>query len=998
MPLISKTITGMYGGVSQQPAALRIDNQCEEMTNCLPTLVDGVYKRPPTEFVKTLKTRTPSSTQNLKVHFIDRDAVEKYAVLFTGISDDPIEVYSLTDGVEKAVAYANAAAKTYATTTTPRESIKCITIGDYTVVANSAITAAMTNVQGGTWKPFGIVNVLHGVAGTDYLVYINGAVAGNYTSGATDAYATYKTSTIASALYDDIVAWQATQDVPNDWEVVYGGSSILIFNNNDDDFTFKVEDSWGNAALVGIKEQAPKLEDLPNRLPDNATFGTDVFAYHGQSEYYMDIILVVDDTQNGEVMSSGLRKPHGYRELAYSVEGYGHEDSDIYEAADYLQTALIKCFQDPAFAGAPPGGSGHAGSAVVWDAPQVGDQWYSTDWEIHRDDLSHVSAWRTDDIRTKLYFGRRHLRDGNWGDLTMLKDGVESVYLSASQAWAAYDYHSADVCSVARHESVDFANMAVKIYGEGTKTDFIGYYLRWKTETSDGMNATGAWSETMKGGLYNNIDATLAPHQLVRQGDGTFIFQAVTWEARTVGDMDSAPNPSWIGNPINDVFFHKNRVGFLAGGNVCLSKSDDYWDFFPTTALEILDDDPIDITIPSTGVDALRWAIPNKGDLLIFGPSDEYILTSGDQVFGVKTASMDSNVNFPISATAQPVRVGANVYFVSPKGEYAAVHEYFTQPQTLTDDAADVAAHAPKYVPNYISSLTGSSTFNIIFLCGGDDQTVYVYKYYWAGDQKAQSAWFKWTFAGQYVKAVTVIDNYLYLIGDTGAAFTLERINLERINDASLAFGVHLDHKQTFDATGSYSGATGDTTWTITHPFLNELLMEPYLGAGGSDWCLFNLDAGKEIDGLHWADATHVHVLGDYSAVNVAVGLRYSQTFTFSEFGVPAPKGNVYSPQGRLQLRTLNVSFKETPMFEVIVTPTGTTEGGRSAITHDYSGVEMGLATLGSVQLTSARKRFLIWANAIGVTIQLRNTSPYPATWYEASWEAMYTTRNQGIA
>ena len=84
-------------------------------------------------------------------------------------------------------------------------------------------------------------------------------------------------------------------------------------------------------------------------------------------------------------------------------------------------------------------------------------------------------------------------------------------------------------------------------------------------------------------------------------------------------------------------------------------------------------------------------------------------------------------------------------------------------------------------------------------------------------------------------------------------------------------------------------------------------------------------------------------------------------------------------------------------MFELIVTPTGTTEGGRSAITHDYSGVEMGLATLGSVQLTSARKRFLIWANAIGVTIQLRNTSPYPATWYEASWEGYYTTRNQGI-
>jgi hypothetical protein len=162
-------------------------------------------------------------------------------------------------------------------------------------------------------------------------------------------------------------------------------------------------------------------------------------------------------------------------------------------------------------------------------------------------------------------------------------------------------------------------------------------------------------------------------------------------------------------------------------------------------------------------------------------------------------------------------------------------------------------------------------------------------------------------------------------------------------------------------------------------------------------WILVNADTGKQIDNLHYTNASHCHVLGDYQGVNVVIGNKYAQTFTFSEFGVPAPKANVYSPQGRLQLRTLNVSFKETPMFELVVTPTGTTEGGRVAITHDYSGVEMGLATLGSVQLTSARKRFLIWANAIGVTIQLRNTNHFPATWYEASWEGYYTTRNQGI-
>lgn len=932
------------------------------------------------------------TTANLKVHFIDRDATEKYAVLFTGDGTDPIEVYSLLDGTEKTVTYQDNSARDYAVLATPRENIKGITIGDYTIVANSLKTPAMTNTAGGTWYPFAIANVLHGVAGTTYNIYINGYLC-TYSTGSTTDYELYKTSNIASELYNDLVAWVETTDTPANWQIVFGGSSILIFNLNGDDFTFKVEDSWGNAALVGIKEQAPKLEDLPNRLPDSATFATDVFSCTTQSEYWMNQLLV-DDPDN----------PGAYIEIGSAVSGYGHDDSSTAESMGYWEAALRSALIDHVMT--RPSMTAPAGGGVNWAANHTAhwgdnflstsaDPWHSDDWNISRDSSTVVSVWRTDGVRTPLYHGMRHYRDGNWGSLIVL----EQVWSTPDGGgWSAYTSapHTEDYMQVSRHEIVDFANMAVKIYGEGTKTDFIGYYLRWKTETDDGMNATGTWSETMKGGLYNTIDGTLAPHQLVRAQDGTFSFGRIAWEDRTVGDMDSAPNPSWIGNPINDVFFHKNRVGFLAGGHVILSKSDDYWNFFPTTALEILDDDPIDITIPSTGVDALRWAIPNKGDLLIFGPSDEYILTSGDQVFGVKTASMDANVNFPISEVAQPIRCGANVYFISPKGEYAAVHEYFTQPQTLTDDAADIAAHCPKYVPHNIAYVTGSSTFNILFACSGDGQTIYCYKYYWAGDQKAQSAWFKWTF-DYYIKALVVIDNYLYLIGDSGAAYTLEKINLERINDLSLAFGVHLDHKVTYDQTGTYDAGTGNTTWTVTHPFLNELLMEPYLGAGESDWCLFNLDTGKEIDGLHWEDATHVHVLGDYSATHVAIGLRYAQTFTFSEFGVPAPKGNVYSPQGRLQLRTLNVSFKETPMFELVVTPTGTTEGGRSVITHDYSGVEMGLATLGSVQLTSARKRFLIWANAIGVTIQLRNTSPYPATWYEASWEGYYTTRNQGI-
>ena len=52
------------------------------------------------------------------------------------------------------------------------------------------------------------------------------------------------------------------------------------------------------------------------------------------------------------------------------------------------------------------------------------------------------------------------------------------------------------------------------------------------------------------------------------------------WGNRTCGDLDTAPDPSFIGFPINDVFIFKNRLGFLADENVILSQTKEFFNFF----------------------------------------------------------------------------------------------------------------------------------------------------------------------------------------------------------------------------------------------------------------------------------------------------------------------------------------------------------------------------------------------------------------------------------
>jgi hypothetical protein len=264
-------------------------------------------------------------------------------------------------------------------------------------------------------------------------------------------------------------------------------------------------------------------------------------------------------------------------------------------------------------------------------------------------------------------------------------DGVSVTVTdnSATRTVEGSTYDPLTVTAVATDTSADEA-VVVKVGASVEQPDKTGYYLGWTETTDDGVNMTGRWRETRKSGMRNSFSAISMPHTLKREADGTFTFAPIIWESRLIGDEDTAPDPSFVGQIINDVFFHKNRLGFVGGESVVLSAIGDYFNFWPTTSLEILDSDPIDITIPTKGVDAILWAIPHRADVLAFGRDTQFLLTAGEDVaFTASTISADQNTNYQISEDVGPKIVGTNVYFISPKGDYSAMHEYFTQPQTL---------------------------------------------------------------------------------------------------------------------------------------------------------------------------------------------------------------------------------------------------------------------------------------------------------------------------
>ena len=52
MPLINHSIPNLINGVSQQSESLRLGSQAESQTNGIASVVEGLKKRTPTEFIK----------------------------------------------------------------------------------------------------------------------------------------------------------------------------------------------------------------------------------------------------------------------------------------------------------------------------------------------------------------------------------------------------------------------------------------------------------------------------------------------------------------------------------------------------------------------------------------------------------------------------------------------------------------------------------------------------------------------------------------------------------------------------------------------------------------------------------------------------------------------------------------------------------------------------------------------------------------------------------
>lgn len=487
------------------------------------------------------------------------------------------------------------------------------------------------------------------------------------------------------------------------------------------------------------------------------------------------------------------------------------------------------------------------------------------------------------------------------------------------------------------------------------------YYVELQIDANGGQ----VWKETIKPNIETELNASTMPHQLVRRSDGDFDFQEATYASRKVGDDDTNPFPSFVDFKLADIFFHRNRLGVLADENVIFSEAGQFeeFNFFQRTTLALLDSDPIDVAVSNNKVSLLRHAVPFTESLLLFSDLTQFRLDATD-LLTPETVSIDVTTQFEASLRAKPVGAGRYVFFGTKRGKYSGVREYFVDLDTEVDDAADITAHVPSYILGEVKKMEASSNEDMLICLTEDDPTaMYVYRFYWQGNEKLQSSWSRWVMSGDVLN-VSFNKSEIFVLVKYGTGVYLERINLSE-DDATevttAGHGINLDRRVKLTSGG-----------TTTVPYT-------------ADNIVYVTHTGRLISDTAVSNALS-------SGLTVYAGVPYTFRYRFSEQVLK--NNNEPMTTGRLQLRNWNVVYSDTGFFQTEVTPTA-----RPTKTAKFTGRLVGSSAniLGQVAIENGTFRFGVNSNSQEVNIELVSDSHLPCSFQSAEWEGFFVLRSRRL-
>ena len=522
-------------------------------------------------------------------------------------------------------------------------------------------------------------------------------------------------------------------------------------------------------------------------------------------------------------------------------------------------------------------------------------------------------------------------------------------------------------------------------------------------------NGVGAWEESNAPDIQYKFDELTMPHQLVRIADGSFAYSAIDWVARDVGDDITNPLPTFVGSTIRNMFFYRNRFGFLSGGSVVMSKAASFYDFFASSAQVAAADDPIDISASSTKPVFLNYVKNASAGLILFSDNEQFLLSTDSDILSPETAKINTLSAFECDTDISAVDLGSSIAFVSKSPLWTRVFEIANVSTTDPPSTFNTTGIVPELVPSDIDNIAASPGMSMLSLGNTGDSTLYQYRFYQTSEGRKASTWYKWNLTGTLVDQFFDTSTFYAIVSD-GTNVSINSIDLRQASDngfLTLSTGEKTDVCMDMYATNPYRvyhkagspltpiDATADKT-RVYLPFTHHagktlavVALGGYIGGtigatqASVGAILYPTVAGSSPN-------QYVDIDGDYRGKNLIIGYVYTMTVDLPKLYLSQGEGqtkNDYTSD--LIIHRIKVSTGLSGPVKYNVNLTGIPDRSETVsaiMPYTYTANDVAMASEGVHEVPVYQRNENISLSIVGDT-------PLPVSLLGMTWEGKYNKK-----
>ena len=313
--------------------------------------------------------------------------------------------------------------------------------------------------------------------------------------------------------------------------------------------------------------------------------------------------------------------------------------------------------------------------------------------------------------------------------------------------------------------------------------DEDNYYAKFVAD--NGAAGTGYWKESLGNNQSSGLTATTMPHRLRNTGTNTFVFEAIPWGDRLVGDDLTNMHPSFVGKTIKKAFWHDNRLGFLSEDNVILGRAKEPFEFYAISARTHTAADPIDVNCASTRPTKLHSIKPARQGLILFSKNQQFIIFSDEGPLTPQSTKIRPVSNMEMSDTVDPIDIGTHFNFISKTPNFVRV--FAMQPKGLGEspDILDVGRVVNEWITIDVDTLVASIQNEFIAMSSQTSNEIYFYRTYKQGENLLMESWFKWSLPGT-VQNIALDQDDMYTVTKQGNQYTLANANLTQSPEVAI--------------------------------------------------------------------------------------------------------------------------------------------------------------------------------------------------------------------